>query len=380
MKRLYFDYNATAPITSDLPARLQEWIGVDPKNPSSAHAEGRQALSLLESSRKTVLRLLGAAKGDRTVFTSGGTEANNAVLVSAFLNRKGSNRILLTGIEHNCVMQTALYLSTLGAELVWIQVNRQGEIDLDEYQRQLDGGACLVACMLANNETGFVLPVKTMAKLARMRGIPFLTDAVCAAGKIPIDFQDLGVDFLTISSHKFGALKGSGAILCRKNVSMTPLLHGGPQENGKRAGTQNLIGIMSTAHALEFSVNQLDHEIIRQQKMRDAVKQGILKLYPTAVVTEAEMTLPQTLNVSFTGLDGTLLLTALDLEGVAVSHGSACASGSLEISHVLRHIGAPEADGKAAVRFSFGRQTEEQDVQDLLDRLSKVLKRMSIVS
>ena len=230
--------------------------------------------------------------------------------------------------------------------------------------------------MLANNETGFILPVKDLAAKAKEKDIPFHTDAVCATAKVLYNFKDLGVDYLSFSSHKFGGLKGSGGILCRQGSMIKPMILGGPHEAEKRAGTENVVGIASTAFALEVSLHNLEKERVRQAILRENVKKGIKEIYPEVVFTESATQLPQTLNAWFVGLNGTLLLTNLDLVGVSASYGSACASGALEVSKVLKNLKLKIQEAQAALRISFGRSTSEEDGQEFLKRLQMVLGRM----
>lgn len=375
MKKLYFDYNASAPAAEGLKDNLCRWL--DYKNPSSSHEEGRAAKSAIEAARKRHLELFGTSPGDRLVFTSGGTEANNTIFRSAFHNRGTKTRLVLTNVEHSSVYNSAKALEKLGAVIDWIIVDSKGRIDLDEYRKKLGEDVFLVSVMLANNETGFVLPVKEMAAIAREAGISFHTDAVCATAKMSLSFSDLGVDYLTFSSHKFGALKGVGGIVMKKTAKLVPLIVGGPHEQEKRAGTENVPGILSSAYALEKSCSNLASTLQQMEMHRMMIKNEILRLYPAAVFIESATNLPQTLNVSFPGLAGNVLLANLDLEGVEASYGSACASGALEVSRVMKSLALPMDQASAALRFSFGASMTEADVKDFLQRLALVLSRMS---
>lgn len=378
MKRLYFDYNATAPIASGLSERLGEWLNL--KNPSSVHQDGQAARAAIESARKTHLELLGAGKGDRLIFTSGGTEANNTVIRSAYLGRGEKKRMLLTNVEHSSVYNCAQALEKSGVELDFIRVSRDGTIDIDEYQKKLGDDVFLVSVMLSNNETGFLFPIAELSKRAHAKNILFHTDAVCGAGKWPIHFANLGVDFLSFSSHKFGGLKGIGGLLVRQSARMTPLILGGTHEQEKRAGTENVPGILSSAYALEKSLQDLDAKLVNMKTQRERLKSGMKKIYPNLVFIESNDNLPQTLSAAFVGLNGNLLLTNLDLEGVSASYGSACASGSLEVSRVMKNLSLPLECASSALRFSFGAALNESEVKDFLGRLEKVVSRMEAVS
>jgi cysteine desulfurase len=375
--RLYFDYNASAPLAHGLPHELVSWLANDLKNPSSLHHEGQKAKSFLERARKQIYQILGASAKDKLVFTSGGTEANNAVLQSALARRGKRQKMMLTRLEHDSVLAMAQFLEKeCGVELVWIPVHQNGDVDWHFYEKNLDASVFLVTVMLVNNETGFVLPVKKMVPLARERGALFHTDAVCATGKWPYGFEELGADFLTFSSHKFGGLKGVGGILCRAGLRLEPLLRGGKQEAGKRAGTENIYGVLSTAYALEKSLAGLDGENQRQEALRKTLIAGLKKIAPDAILVEAMTQVAQTVSVIFPGLAGMVLQANLDLEGVAASYGSACASGSPEASHVVMGLGYSETQAKSALRFSFGRETSEADISELILRLKTVLDRM----
>lgn len=375
--RLYFDYNASAPLVQGLSEVIASWLGDDFKNPSSLHHEGQKSKNFLERARKQILQGLGAAVKDKLLFTSGGTEANNTVLQSAFSRRGERRKIMLTRLEHDSVLAMAQFLEKeFGVELIWIPVSQKGDVDWHFYEKNLDSNVFLVSVMLVNNETGFVLPVKNMASLARERGVIFHTDAVCATGKWRYSFEELGVDFLTFSSHKFGGLKGSGGILYRSNSRLTPFVRGGEQESGKRAGTENIYGVLSTAYALEKSLDNLDRENQRQLELRKLLIAGIKKICPEAVIVESKIQAAQTVSVIFSGLEGMLLQANLDLEGVSASYGSACASGSPEASHVLMGLEYSEIEAKSALRFSFGSETTSSDVDELLLRVKIVLDRM----
>lgn len=375
--RLYFDYNASAPLAQDLSDKLILWLTDDLKNPSSLHHEGQKTKSFLERARRQILQALGASAKDKLVFTSGGTEANNTVLQSALTHRGKRQKMMLTRLEHDSVLTTARFLEKeWGVELLWIPIHQNGDLDWHFFEKNLDETVFLVSVMLVNNETGFVFPVKDMVPLARERGALFHTDAVCATGKWPYSFEEWGADFLTFSSHKFGGLKGVGGILCRAGSRLEPLLRGGEQELGKRAGTENIYGILSTAYALEKSLDGLDGENHRQQELRRALILGIQTMSPGAVIVEARAQVAQTVSVIFPGLEGMVLQANLDLEGVAASYGSACASGSPEASHVLTGLGYSETQAKSALRFSFGRQTTMSDIDELVIRLETVLDRM----
>lgn len=375
--RLYFDHNATAPLAEGLIPKITAWLGDDAKNPSSVHQEGQQAKTVLDQARRRIKTLLGAGPHSQLVFTSGGTESNNMVLRSAWRDRGAKTVFVLPEIEHSCVHNTALQLEREGARLRWIKIDRNGVLDMASYQKALDDQVIMATAMLVNNETGFILPVKELAAMAREKNIPFFTDAVCAVGKWPVSFDDLGVDYLSFSSHKFGGLKGCGGLLYRQNRRLNPFVLGGPQESDKRAGTENVLGIAASAEALGLYLENLDQVIEKQKELKKRLIEGVRKIWPSAHFVTSEQDVSQTAQICFTGLNGQVLLTNLDLEGVAVSHGSACASGSLEVSRVLLNLGFSTEEAGSALRVSFGPRTTAQMIDDLLERLQRVCDRMA---
>lgn len=377
MSRLYYDHNATAPLAKGLKDQLTNWCDALLGNPSSVHQEGQTARALVEKSRKKIKELLGVPKGAQLYFTSGASEANNWAVQSAYAKRGSKTRILLSTTEHSCVLEAvqALAKKDPTIELSWVRVSPAGEIDLQDYNSKLDDSVFLVSVMLASNETGFIYPIKEMAQAAQEKNIAFLCDAVCVAGKQELSFTDLGVSHLSFSSHKFGGLKGVGGLIVDSSTRLEPFVYGGGQEQGKRSGTENGLGIASSAYALEVALSK--NKTTDYAQRRAALKTGISELYPDAYFIESQRQLPQTLCVSFLGLNGHLLLTNLDLEGVAVSYGSACASGSLEESRVLKALGLTIEQARGAIRISFGSDTNQNDDQEFLKRLKNVLGRMA---
>jgi len=373
MRRLYFDYNATTPLARGLDQKLAEWVSAGYKNPSSLHQDGQQALSAMAEAREGIKSLLFARKADELIFTSSGTEANNAVIIAAHRNRQNRDTIITTKLEHASVSQTLAYLREQGVVVITVPVDRRGIVDLDFYKKYLTNDVFLVTVMLANNETGFVLPIKEMASLANAQKIPFHTDAVCAVGKIIVNFENLGATYLTLSSHKFGGLPGLGGVLMRPSAVWNPYFYGGGQEAGKRPGTENLLGILAARFALDQAVRDLHGTLSRQEMLREQLCSGIKKIFSGAVFTQSQQYLSQTLNVSFPGLEARLLVTQLDLSGVSVSAGSACSSGAIGASPVIRSLYADENIVNSAIRISFGPQTNGAEVEEFLFRLGQCL-------
>lgn len=346
--RIYFDHNATTPLHPAARAAMVEWLdGFG--NPSSLHAEGRRARDAVESARDAVAALIGASR-DEIVFTSGGTEANQLALRG--LARAG--RVVSTAVEHPSVDGDAR-----------ARVDREGRVDLDELARLADGAA-LVSVQLANHETGVVQDLAAVVALARSRGARVHTDAVQAAGKLALDVRALGVDALSLSAHKIGGPNGVGALWLRGGVDVAPLWHGGHQERGRRAGTENVAGIVgfgAAAAAVELP----------SPALRDRFEAGARAL-GARVHGGGALRVPTTSNVAFAGVDGELLMEALDLEGVAVSTGAACSSGSLEPSPVIVALGI--GDAREALRVSFGRGNSAGEVDRVLALLPSLIARI----
>jgi cysteine desulfurase len=301
-------------------------------------------------------------------------EESTPILLSAAAVRGSKTILIHSTIEHSSVRKTVRRLVGEGVKVLTIPVDDYGTLNLTKLAQSLTADVFLVSVMLANNETGFVLPVKEIAALTRAKGIPLHTDAVCAVGKIPIDFKGLGCDFLSFSSHKFGGLKGTGGILYKAGSQLVPQLTGGPHEGERRAGTENVLGILAAGQALGVAVDGLMAEMRRQEDLRERLQGALPQVHPNVRVITSETHLPQTLSVAFPGASGAVLISKLDLAGVAVSHGSACASGALETSQVLLAMGLAEEVAASTIRLSFGRGTRVADIDELLLRLKNVLE------
>lgn len=375
--RLYFDYNATTPLAPSVREALWVVLRDDMKNPSSVHAEGRQAKKIMEESREKFAREMDCLP-DEIVFTGGATEANNAVFESVWETRPADrNKIVTTLIEHDSVVKPLERLQKKGAVVETVTVNRQGEIDLAEFRSKIDSGTLLVSVMAANNETGVLFPIQKLSAIAHEQGAIFHTDAACAVGKTAVYFGEIDADFLTLAAHKFYGPKGVGALLVQKRAKFKPVFLGGLQETGYRAGTENLACIVGMAAALSFSTAGLDEENHRLCRLRKRLKERLWHIDPSVVFHENQSAqLPGTLNAAFSGLSGQTLLANLDLEGVAASHGSACQSGSLEISRILLAMGIPGEEVASSIRLSFGRMTTEEEVNGLLEIMKRVIGRM----
>jgi cysteine desulfurase len=387
----YFDYNATTPLHPEVAQAMTDAMGVF-GNPSSLHQFGRYAKELVSAARATVGGLIGAS-ADEILFVGSGSEANNTVLSSIVCPASGCesgmcgchkgrpSRIVTTTIEHPCVLETAKCMADRGIEVAFVGVDEHGRVLQDALREALQVRTGLVSVMMANNEIGTLQDIRAMADIAHQHGALFHTDAVQAVGKVPVDVDALGVDFLTLSAHKIYGPKGVGALYVRSGTPFCPLIRGGHQEAGRRAGTENTLGIVGLGKAVELRDREMDAERSRLTLIRERIRRGIEDTIPDVRFNGHPVeSLPGTLNVSFEGAEGETILLYLDLEGIAVSTGSACASGSLDPSHVLLAIGTPIECAHGSIRISMGRGTTEQDADYLLEVLPRVINRIRAMS
>ena len=384
-KYIYLDNNATtqmAPEVKQIMRENEDLYG----NASSMHAMGRMAESAIAWARGEVKSLIGASAEDEVYFISGSTEGNNTVF-NTFrdLIDDGSrkDRILLSTVEHPASIETAKYLKKKGYKIDYIPVDRIGMVDLKALEELMGDDVVLVSVMLGNNESGVIQPVKEVSRIARSYGAYVHTDATQAIGKIEVDVKDLDVDYLTLSAHKFYGPKGVGALYMRHGVPRTPLLHGGHQEGGERAGTYNTQGIIGLGKAAELARLSGKEEREYLWKLRCALKKGIEERIDGVTFNgsdDYETALPGTLDVSFSSAEGESILLYLDLEGIEVSTGSACASGSLEPSYVLLATGLDIELAHGSIRFSFGRYNTMEEVGIVLEKLPPIIKKIREMS
>ncbi|MFM8790679.1 MAG: cysteine desulfurase family protein, partial [Chthoniobacterales bacterium] len=340
------------------------FLGENFGNPSSPHAPGRIAREAVEKARGQVADLL-SARPDEIVFTSGGTESISTAIRGALAAQPGKRHIVTSSIEHSATKTLCEQLAREGCEITWLRVDATGWPDLDEYRAVLRADTAIVSLVWANNETGVLFPIEEMARLADERRIVFHTDAVQAAGKIPIDLSRVPVHLLSLSAHKMHGPKGVGALFVRSGLGLPSLLLGGGQESGRRAGTENVAGIVGFGAAAELAKSALLSEMPRVTKLRDEFERGIHARFPQARFHGApDNRLPNTSNFALSGLSATDLLAALDRLGVCCSVGSACVSGSPHASHVLRAMGVGDDEAKSSLRFSFSRMNTPDDVQE----------------
>ena len=380
--RIYLDYNATAPVPSEVADAVSAALRDCPGNASSIHAFGQRAKAIVDDARSSVARLIGAEPSE-VVFTAGGTEADNLAL-RGFAEAHGGGAkpaIITTAIEHEAVLNAARTLARLGWPVTIVPVSPEGVVSVDAIAGALDQVAArpapLVSVMLANNEVGTLQPLQAISALARERGALVHTDAVQAVGRLPVDVGTLGVDMLSLAGHKFGAPKGVGALWVRRGLPLQAQSVGGKQERGRRAGTENVPALEGLRVAAERAFAALGVEGPRQAALRDRLEQGLLDRVAGARVNGgAAPRVPNTTNMSFDGVEGESMVIALDLEGIAVSTGSACSSGTLEPSHVLRAMSLPPARVEAAVRFSLGPQTTSGEIDRVIDVVPVVVARL----
>jgi len=373
--RIYLDHAATTPVRDEVLAAMLPYFGEAGFNASSLHAEGRSARAGLDGARERVARLLGARTRE-IVFTGGGSESDNLAILGA-ARARDARHIVSAATEHHAVLHALDVLRAEGREVTLLPVDAAGRISLDEFRTALRPDTGLVTLMLANNELGTIHPIAELAALARERGILFHTDAVQAPGRIRCDVAELGVDLLTLSAHKFYGPKGAGVLYVREGTPLVPLVVGGGQEAGLRAGTENVAAIAGLARALELAVFELPDEAPRLAALRERFEETVLREIPgTRINGAGARRLPSLSSVAFDELGAAELLARLDLEGLAVSAGSACSSGAVEPSHVLVATGAPAWVANGTIRFSFGRLTGEEETSELCRRLPGILKEM----
>ena len=375
--RIYLDYNATSPVAPEVVEAVARAMREDFGNPSSVHSYGQRAKGALDRARSEVASLIGAGPTE-VVFTSGGTESDNFAIRGAYdaLAASGRRRIVTTGIEHEAVLNTVKALALRGAEVITVPAGRDGLVNPAAVAEHVNSETALVSVMLANNEVGTIQPLAEIALLSKAHGAVFHTDAVQAAGKIPVSVRSLGIDLLSMSAHKFSGPKGVGAIWIRRGVRLVSQATGGRQERSRRGGTENVPGIVGMGVAATLAQQALSRAG-DVAALRDRLETSILGSVPGTVVNGArDQRVPNTTNISFDGIEAESLLIALDLEGVAVSTGSACSSGTLEPSHVLKAMGLPQAFARNSLRFSLGASTTAEEIDFVAGALPRLVTKL----
>jgi cysteine desulfurase NifS len=375
-RTIYLDNNATSPVLDEVREAMTPYLNEAYGNPSAIHGVGRDARDAVDLARRQVGKLINA-RPRTIIFTGSGSESDNLALKGvAFKCWKEGNHIITTAIEHPAILKTCRFLEKMGFELTYLRVDQKGIVDLEDLQKAIRNDTILVSIMLANNEVGTIQSIKELCLCAHESEVLFHTDAVQAAGKISIDVEDLNVDLLTLSGHKFHGPKGIGVLYVKKGIEIESLIHGGKQESGLRAGTENVAGIVGLGKAAELARSSLS-ETGKIVKLRDELQKGIQDIIPEIVLNgDKDARLPNTLNLTLPGLRGESLVMALDQQGIALSSGSACKSGSPDPTHVLLAMGRSEEEAHCSVRFSLSHLTTEKDIQDTLTALKAVLEEM----
>lgn len=382
MADIYLDNNATTMVSPEVVEAMLPYFSEQFGNPSSLHSFGDKVGRALRDARRQVQALLGAELDTEIVFTSCGTESDSTAIYSALKAQPDRKEIITTVVEHPAILTLCDYLEkNEGYTVHRLKVDGVGRLDLDEYRALLSPNVAIVSVMWANNESGTLFPVEEMAEMAHEAGVMFHTDAVQAVGKIPLDLKNTKIDMLSLSGHKLHAPKGVGVLYLRRNTRFRPLLRGGHQERGRRAGTENSASIVALGKACEMAQANLEHENTVVKAMRDRLEEGLLAVIPNAFVTgDVTNRLPNTANIAFEYIEGEGILLLLNKDGIAASSGSACTSGSLEPSHVMKAMGIPYTAAHGTVRFSFSRYNTMEEVERVIEAVPPIVERLRKLS
>jgi cysteine desulfurase len=380
-KRIYMDHAATTYVKKEVLDEMLPYFSETFGNPSSIHIFGRDARKAVDLARERIANGLNASV-DEIYFTGGGSESDNwAIKGVALANREKGNHIITTKIEHHAVLHTCEYLEKHGFEVTYLPVDRYGLVTKEQVLSAITDKTILVTIMFANNEIGTIQPIKEIAEVVKDKGVYFHTDAVQAVGNVPIDVKNLNVDLLSLSGHKIYGPKGVGVLYIKKGVKIDPVLHGGAQENNRRAGTENVPGIVGIGKALELACRDLDKRIDKLTRLRERLIDGIMSTIPHTILNgHRQRRLPGNINMCFEYIEGESLLLSLDLEGVACSSGSACTSGSLDPSHVLLALGLPHEIAHGSLRLTLGDDNTQEDVDYVLEILPGIVNRLRRMS
>ena len=382
MRPVYLDNNATTRVDPEVVAAMLPFFTEQFGNASSMHAFGAEVGGALLRARRQLQALLGAEFDHEIVYTSCGTESDNTAILSALETQGGRNEIITSTVEHPAILQLCAWLEKSRAVKVHkIGVDARGRLDIDAYRKALGPRTAIASIMWANNETGTIFPVEQLAEMAHEAGALFHTDAVQAVGKIPMDLKSSEIDLLSLSGHKLHAPKGVGALYVRRGVRLRPMLRGGHQERGRRAGTENAPSIIALGRAAELAMAHMEEENTRIPALRDRLEKGLLQRIGNSMVTgDPENRLPNTTNIAFEYIEGEGILLLLNRAGIACSSGSACTSGSLEPSHVLSAMNIPYTAAHGAIRFSFSRDNTDEDVDRVLEVMPGVVEQLRSLS
>jgi cysteine desulfurase len=380
MNTLYFDNNATTQVAQEVLDSMLPYFRDYYGNPSSMHTFGGQVYRKIEEAREQVALLIGA-EPDEIIFTSCGTESDNTAIMSAIETNPAKKHIITTKVEHPAVLNFCKNLGRKGYRVTYLPVDNKGKLEIESFLRAIDDDLAIVSIMYANNETGVIFPIEKIGHILKERKVVFHTDAVQIVGKLPVNVKDLPVDMLTLSGHKIHAPKGIGALYVRKGTRFYPYIIGGHQENGRRAGTENVAFIIGLGKACEIAAKSIQKEINFVKKLRDKLEKGLLNNCPDASINgDRENRLPNTSNISFEFVEGEAVLLRLNEYGICASSGSACTSGSLEPSHVLRAMGVRNTAIHGSVRFSLSRYNQEEEVNKVIEVMPGIIKDLRLIS
>jgi cysteine desulfurase len=381
MSDIYLDNNATTMVDPSIVEAMLPYFTEQFGNPSSMHNFGNKVGVAIKKARKSVQNLLGAEHDSEIIFTSCGTESDSTAILSALKAQPDRKEIITTVVEHPAILNLCDYLATEGYTIHKLAVDKIGRLNLDEYAKLLSDKVAIVSVMWANNETGTYFPVIEMAKMADEAGVLFHTDAVQAVGKIPMNLQDTCIHMLSLSGHKLHAPKGVGVLYLKRGVRFRPLLRGGHQERGRRAGTENSTGIVGLGVACDLALKHMEFENTQVAAMRDRLQEGLLASVPHAFATgDVSNRLPNTLNIAFEYIEGEAILMLLNKAGIAASSGSACTSGSLEPSHVMRAMGIPYTAAHGTVRFSLSRYNTMEEMERVIAVVPPIIAQLRKLS
>ncbi|MFD2113181.1 cysteine desulfurase NifS [Thiorhodococcus fuscus] len=378
---IYFDNNATTMVDPAVVEAMLPFFTEQFGNPSSMHLFGNKVGLAIKKARGQIQELLGAELDSEIVFTSCGTESDSTAILSALKAQPDRKEIVTTVVEHPAVLALCEHLEKDGYKVHYLKVDGKGRLDLDAYREVLSDQVAIVSVMWANNETGTLFPVLEMAEMAKEAGVLFHTDAVQAVGKVPLDLKNSAIDMLSLSGHKLHAPKGIGVLYVRRNTRFRPLLRGGHQERGRRAGTENTASIVALGKACEMALEHMSHEQTAVRALRDRLEQGILEAVPYSFVTgDPDNRLPNTANIAFEYIEGEAILLLLNKLGIAASSGSACTSGSLEPSHVMRAMGIPYTAAHGTTRFSLSRYNTMDEVERVIQAVPPIVAQLRKLS
>lgn len=380
MERIYLDYNATTPLHPEVRDAMMPYLTEAFGNGSSIHAYGREARNAIDTAREHVAELIGAKSPSEIVFTGSGTEADNhAIKGFAELqkSRGEGNHIITSSVEHHAVLHTCQYLEQRGFEVTYLPVDRYGRVDVEQLKSAIRDTTVLISIMHVNNENGTIQPLEKICEIGIEHEIPVHTDAVQSVGKLDLNVQDIGVNLLSLSAHKIYAPKGIGVLYIRRGTRLANLVHGGSHERNRRAGSENVPAIVGLGVAAELANKDREEYALHLDKMTQRLRKGLdTNIDKIHYNGHPEHCAPGTLNVSFESVEGESLILRLDMEGICVSTGSACTSGSMEPSHVLAALGLPPRLAQGTVRFSLGRNTTEEEIDTVIEKLPNVIKQM----